>query len=71
MARYKMTVGKKIRSLRVLDNITQQELADKLNVSRVVVCNWEKDKSVPNKENIKKLAEVFNCDTKVITSLII
>ena len=71
MANNRMTIGKKIRSLRVLENLTQEELADKLNVSRVVVCNWEKDKSVPNKNNIVKLAEVFNCDTKVITSLIV
>lgn len=71
MGKTKMTVGKKIRALRVLENMSQQELADRLNVSRVRVCNWENDKGVPNTENVKKLAEVFDCDTKVITSLMV
>lgn len=36
----------RIAALRVNRGLTQEELADAMNVSRVTVCNWEKGKGM-------------------------
>lgn len=36
-----MTLGEKIRFLRSKESITQEELAEKLNVSRSAIAKWE------------------------------
>ena len=55
-----MTFGEKLSSLRKQANLTQGDLADKLNVSRQAVTKWEGDVSLPDLENVKKLASIFN-----------
>lgn len=54
-----LTIAKKIRTLRENKNITQRELADKLNKSESAVRMWELGKSEPDIDTIKKLAEFF------------
>ena len=55
-----MTFGKKLQQLRKQANLTQQELADKLNVSRQAITKWEKDSGLPDLDNIKKISLIFN-----------
>ncbi len=55
-----MTFGEKLSSLRKQANLTQSDLADKLNVSRQAVTKWESDIGLPDLENVKKLASIFN-----------
>ena len=59
-----MTIGKKIASLRAILNISQEELADKVGVSRQSVSKWEVDKAVPQIDKVLLLCEIFNvsCD---------
>ena len=59
-----MTIGKKIASLRAILNISQEELADKVGVSRQSISKWEVDKAVPQLDKVLLLCEVFNvsCD---------
>ncbi|MCR4650978.1 MAG: helix-turn-helix domain-containing protein [Lachnospiraceae bacterium] len=40
-----MEVGNRIKELRKTQNINQDELAEKLFVSRQTISNWENDKS--------------------------
>lgn len=47
-------------NLRKLKNISQEELAEKLNVSRQTISKWETGESLPNIEKTKILAELFN-----------
>lgn len=42
------------------ENITQEELAEKVGVSRQTVYKWESGKSKPSTSNILKICEVFN-----------
>lgn len=49
-----------LRNLRKNANMTQAELAEKLNVSRQAVSKWEKGLSIPDIENILLLSKVFN-----------
>lgn len=55
-----MTLGKKLSILRKQANLTQEELADKLNVSRQAITKWENDTGLPELDNIKKLSSMFN-----------
>ncbi|MGN0738835.1 MAG: helix-turn-helix domain-containing protein [Treponema sp.] len=46
--------------LRKLKNISQEELAEKLNVSRQTVSKWETGESLPDIEKTKTIAELFD-----------
>ena len=46
-------------NLRKLHDLTQEELAEKINVSRQSIAKWENGDSVPDLEKCKLLSEVF------------
>ena len=54
-----MTLGEKIWRLRESQNMSQEELAEKLGVSRQTVSNWENDKAVLDAEKLATLCSVF------------
>lgn len=54
------TIGKKIRKLRALKGISQEELAYDLGVARQTISNWEVDSKIPSTDNIIALTEYFN-----------
>ena len=54
-----MKLSNKIKELRISQNLTQEELASKLYVSRQTVSKWEQNITVPSTETLKKLAIVF------------
>lgn len=49
-----------LRKLRVNNNLTQEELADKLSYSSQNISKWEKGLSIPSLDVIKKLSIIFN-----------
>ena len=55
-----MDIGKRIRSRRMEMNMTQDELAEKLLVSRPAVSNWETGKNYPDLQIIVMLSEVLD-----------
>ena len=54
-----MTVGERLLKLRKEKNISQEELANALNVSRQTISKWETDQSVPDFDKIIPLCEYF------------
>lgn len=54
-----MNFNEKIKKLRVDNNLTQQEFADKLFVSRSAVAKWEQGRGMPSLELLNKIAEIF------------
>lgn len=54
-----MTIGERIQNLRKSKGLSQEELAEQVEVSKQSVSKWELDKSVPNIEKILKLCDVF------------
>ena len=54
-----MTLGEKIRFLRSKESITQEELAEKLNVSRSAIAKWETDNGTPDIANLKMISQMF------------
>lgn len=55
-----MTIGEKIKSARKGAGLTQEQLAEKLNVSRQAITKWESDKGLPDVENLKRIAKLLN-----------
>lgn len=55
-----MKLNEKIYEYRKLKRWSQEELADKLDVSRQTISKWEVGKAVPELEKLIKLAELFN-----------
>lgn len=55
----KQTLGQKIAELRKANNLTQLELAEKLNITDKAVSKWERDISCPDINTFPKLAEIL------------
>ncbi len=54
-----MNIGEKLFELRRQKNLSQEEVADKLNVSRQTVSKWETNQSVPDFDKIMPLCELY------------
>ena len=52
-------IGRNIRRFRNEKNMTQDQLAEKLGVTRQAVSNWENGKTQPEVETVGKIAEVL------------
>jgi transcriptional regulator with XRE-family HTH domain len=57
------SVNERIKQLRVDNNLTQSELADKVGLSYVQIGRYEKGKSNPSSDVLQKLANVLNTST--------
>ena len=55
-----MTLGEKIREARRKCGLSQEQLADKMSVSRSAIAKWETDKGLPDVGNLKLLARLLN-----------
>ncbi len=53
------SIGETISSLRKAKGMTQNELAEKMNVTDKAVSKWERDLSCPDVNTISKLADVL------------
>lgn len=56
-----MKFGDNLRKLRKLRKISQEELAEKVNVSRQSVSKWETGEAYPEMNNILELCKIFHC----------
>ncbi len=57
-----MSFGENVGFYRKQLKITQEELAERLDVSRQTVSRWETDSTFPDVETVIKLCETFGCD---------
>ena len=55
-----MTFGEKLSTLRKKANLTQKDLANMLGVSRQAVTKWESGIGIPDIDNVKRIASIFN-----------
>lgn len=54
-----MTLGEKIYKLRTKRSMTQEQLAEKIGVSRQYLSKWETDSAIPDIEKLKLLVEFY------------
>lgn len=55
-----MDFGAQIKSVRAGRDLTQQQMADQLNVSRQAISNWENNRNLPDIEMLIEIAKVFD-----------
>ncbi len=55
-----MFFNEKLKMLRKESNLTQEELAERLNVSRQAITKWESGDGTPDIENLKQISILFN-----------
>ena len=55
-----MKLGEKILKLRKKNSLSQEELGERINVTRQTISNWELDETTPNAEQLKLLSKEFN-----------
>ena len=55
-----MTLGQKLKEIRKKFNLSQEQLAEIMNVSRQAITKWENDNGLPDISNLTELSKVFN-----------
>lgn len=55
-----MALYEKLKAIRKQAGMSQEQLAEKLNVSRQAVTKWETNTGIPNIENIKAISALFD-----------
>ena len=58
-----MTLSEKLLALRTEKGLSQEDLAEKLEVSRQSVSKWETAQSTPDLDKIIRLADLFGVST--------
>ena len=55
-----MTLGQNILKMRKKSGLSQEELGDKVGVTRQTISNWELDETTPNPDQLKGLSKALN-----------
>jgi transcriptional regulator with XRE-family HTH domain len=55
-----MTISEKIKQLRIENNLTQEEFAEKIQSSRALINKYESGKLTPSRSILVRIANVFN-----------
>ena len=59
----------RLKKLRLQSDFTQQEVADKLNISRTAVGKYELGIAYPDVEKLKILSHIYNCSVDYLLGL--
>ena len=54
-----MTLGQKLKEIRNKFGLSQEQLAEIMNVSRQAITKWESDSGLPDVSNLQELSKVF------------
>lgn len=61
-----MNFGTKLTKLRKKEGLSQEELGEKLNVTRQTISKWELGQSKPDTDKLKKICNLFNVDMNTL-----
>lgn len=61
-------IGRNIRTLRNRKKMSQESLAEKLEVSRQTVAKWENDEALPDIDKSKRMADIFQISLDQLSS---
>ena len=61
-----MELGKQIRKYRQEQQLSQEELADKIFVTRQTISNWENDKNYPDVKSLIMLSSLFGISLDIL-----
>ena len=55
-------IGKRIQEIRIRRGMTQEQLADRIHISKSSISEWEACKRVPQMKTLRKIAEALGVD---------
>lgn len=55
-----MEIGKKLKNARIEAGLTQEKAAEKIDVSRQTISNWENEKSYPDIISVIALSDLYS-----------
>ncbi len=61
-----MKIGDKLKEARLKKNMTQEEVAEKIFVSRQSISNWENNKTYPDIGNVIALSDLYEISLDVL-----
>lgn len=61
-----MSLGKNILTLRKKNGLSQEQLGEKVNVTRQTISNWELDETAPNPEQLKLLSKALQVSIDIL-----
>ena len=62
-----MNLGNKILELRKKGNFSQEQLAEKINVTRQTISKWELNETTPDIKQAKELSKIFKISLDELT----
>ena len=62
-----MDLGKKILELRKKENLSQEQLSEKMNVTRQTISKWELNETTPDIKQAKELSKLFKISLDELT----
>ena len=60
-----MNISDKIKKIRNKEQLTQEQFAEKISVSRNAVAKWETNRGYPDIQNLITISEVFNVSVQI------
>lgn len=63
-----MNFKENLKDLRIKNNLTQDDIATRLNISRQSISKWESGVSEPNLETLEQLCDILNCSLEDLVS---
>lgn len=54
-----MRIGEKLKNFRLSAGMTQEQIAEEINVSRQTISNWENGKSLPDVISLIKISDLY------------
>ena len=63
-----MKFGDKLLKLRKLNGMSQEDLAEKLNVTRQTISKWELEQSKPDMGKFLEISKLFKVDLEILTN---
>lgn len=64
-----ISLGQKLKELRLERNLIQLDIANAINVSKTTICHWEIGRQEPCTEDIKKLCIFYNISADYLLGL--
>lgn len=64
-----MNIGKRLKNYRELTGMTQQEVAQRMHITRQCLANWEIDKREPGLEQLVELCKIYGIGLQELTEV--
>jgi len=67
----RLTFGRALKADRMSENMTQEQLAVKVGLTKQAISGFENGKDIPTHKNLKKIAKALKVDEETYVSLIV